>query len=236
MRSYCIRTLALGSFVFTLAGCATYSDMVNSLGPERRVSDLRQSIKAPLQLSEAKSPFCFVPSETYIVMPEEGRVGTVVVTFIDGSEHVLEGDYEGMSVSGDQFQTFTGDADALNELFGDAVSALPPAPYHAKLYFLLDKDELTAESKIKAKAVFDEITNRQVAAISIIGHTDTAASYHYNEELSLRRALKVQKALIEMGIAAEIITTEGKGEYQLLVDTPDNTPEPKNRRVEIDVR
>jgi hypothetical protein len=228
--------MALGSFAFTLTGCATYSDMVNSLGPERRVSDLRESIEAPLQLSEAKSPFCFVPSETYIVMPEEGRVGTVVVSFVDGAEHVLEGDYEGMSVSGNQLQTFTGDAKMVNELFGDAVSALPPAPYHAKLYFLLDKDELTPESKILAKAVFDEITNRQVAAISIIGHTDTAASYRYNEELSLRRALKVQKALIEMGIAAEIITTEGKGEYQLLVDTPDNTPEPKNRRVEIDVR
>jgi hypothetical protein len=78
--------MALGSFAFTFTGCATYSDMVNSLGPERRVSDLRESIEAPLQLSEAKSPFCFVPSETYIVMPEEGRVGTVVVSFVDGAE------------------------------------------------------------------------------------------------------------------------------------------------------
>jgi len=236
MSGFYNRALTLGTFVFTLTGCTTYSNTVNSLGPERPVSDLRESIEAPFQLSGTTSPFCFVPSETYIVMPEEGRVGTVVVSFIDGSEHVLEGDYKGMSVSGNQIQTFTGDNDTVNQLFGDAVSALPPAPYHAKLYFLLDKDELTAESKVKAKAVFDEITSRQVAEISIIGHTDTAASYSYNEELSLRRAVKVQKALVEMGIPANIITTEGNGEYQLLIETPDNTPEPKNRRVEIDVR
>lgn len=222
--------------MLSVTGCATYSDAINSLGPERQISDLRESVEAPIQLSEGKSPFCFVPSETYIVMPEEGRVGTVVVTFIDGAEHVLEGDYSGMSLSENQVQTFTGNAQQVEEMFGEAVAALPAAPYHAKLYFLLDKDELTPESKIKAKAVFDEIAGRQAAEINIVGHTDTAASYSYNEKLSYSRAIKVRDALIALGIPANIISTSGQGEYQLLVDTPDNTPEPKNRRVEIDVR
>lgn len=231
-----VRRLSVSVLLMSLSGCSTYSEVVNSLGPERRLSDLREKLEAPLQLTEGRSPFCYVPSETYIVMPEEGRVGTVVVTFLDGSEHVLEGDYSGMSLDGQRVETFTGDAEQVDTLFGDAVAALPPAPYHAKLYFLLDKDELTAESKVKAKAVFDEIMRRQVAEIAIVGHTDTAASYAYNEELSLRRAMKVRSALIDLGIPAKIISTSGKGEYQLLVDTPDNTPMPENRRVEIDVR
>ena len=231
-----LRLLSLSILSIQLSGCATYADLVNSFGPERQLSDLREVVEAQPQLTEGKSPFCYIPSETYIVMPEEGRIGTVVVTFLDGSEQVLEGDYSGMTLSGDKAEPFVGDAKQVEELFGSAVAALPAAPYHAKLYFLLDKDELTEESKVKAKAVFDEITKRQIAEIAIVGHTDTAASYGYNEKLSLRRAMKVRAALIDLGIPADIITTSGMGETQLLVETPDSTPEPKNRRVEIDVR
>lgn len=230
------RGLLLFGLLLLLPGCAAYSNLVNSLGPDRRLSDLRESVEKPYQLSGKPSPFCHIPSETYIVMPEEGRVGVVSVTFLDGTEQVLEGDYSALSLSANQKLSYVSDDEEVDALFGDAVAALPEAPYHAKLYFLLDKDQLTAESKIKAQAIFDEIISRQIAEISIVGHTDTAASYSYNEALSLRRAMKVRSALIELGIPANIIETTGQGEYQLLVDTPDNTPEPRNRRVEIDVR
>ncbi|MBD3634122.1 MAG: OmpA family protein [Methylophaga sp.] len=169
-------------------------------------------------------------------MPEEGRVGIVSVTFLDGSEQMLEGDYSALTLSANQKRNYVSDEEEVEGLFGDAVAALPAAPYHAKLYFLLDKDELTPESKTKAKAVFDEIIRRQAAEIAIVGHTDTAASYSYNQALSLRRAMKVREALIALGVPANIIETSGQGEYQLLIETPDNTPEPRNRRVEIDVR
>lgn len=230
------RILLFSGLLLTLPGCAIYSNAVNSLGPDRRLSDLRESVEKPYQLTGKPSPFCHIPSETYIVMPEEGRVGIVSVTFLDGTEQELKGDYSALTLSANQKRSYVSDDDEVDALFGDAVSALPAAPYHAKLYFLLDKDELTPESKVKAKAVFDEITDRQVAEIAIVGHTDTAASYGYNEALSLRRAMKVRQALIDLGIPAAIIETTGQGEYQLLVDTPDSTPEPRNRRVEIDVR
>jgi len=219
-----------------LPGCAAYSNLVNSLGPDRQQSELRQVVEAPLELTEDGSPFCAVPSETYMVMPEEGKVGTVAVTFLDGTEQVLHGDYSGMTLAGQQSATFTGDGRLVQELFGAAVSALPPAPYHAKLYFILDKDQLTAESAIKAKQVFDEIIRREIAEIIIVGHTDTAASLAYNDKLSERRAEKVRQSLIDAGISPDIITSRGAGEDELLIETPDNTPKPQNRRVEIDVR
>lgn len=228
MRSSRVGLVAL---TVSLTACSTYSDFINSFGPDRRISDLREGIEAPVQLTQRP-----VPTETYIVMPEDGKVGTVVVTLEDGSEHVLQGDYSGMSLAGGQTETFDGDAEQVDELFGDAVAALPAAPYDARLYFLLDKDELTPESKIQAQQVFDEITGRQIAEIQIVGHTDTVASIAYNEKLSERRAQKVRQALIELGVSDEIIKTSGMGESELLVETADNTPEPKNRRVEIKVR
>ena len=42
--------------------------------------------------------------------------------------------------------------------------------------------------------------------------------------------------LVQIGIPAERITTAGRGERELLVRTPDETDEPRNRRVEINVR
>lgn len=219
-----------------LPGCAAYHNLVNSFAPEKQRSELRQLVEAPLELSDEGSAFCKVPSETYMVMPEEGKVGTVVVTFLDGTEQVLEGDYSAMSVTGNKAETFEGNQEQVQALFGAAVGALPLAPYHAKLYFVLDKDELTHESTLHAQQVIDEIVKREIAEIIIVGHTDTAASFAYNNALSKRRADKVRQKLIDAGIASDIIQTRGAGEYELLLETPDNTPEPQNRRVEIDVR
>lgn len=220
----------------TLSGCATYSNLVNSLGPDKQISELRQLVEAPITLTEGDSPFCKTPSETYMVMPEEGKVGTVVVTFLNGREDILQGDYSGMTLASNKIETFKGDEKQVKDLFGAAVAALPPAPYQARLYFILDKDELTAESTLQEKRIFDEIMRREIAEINIVGHTDTAASFSYNDKLSKRRAEKVRQSLIDSGISPDIIKTRGAGEYELLVDTPDGVQELQNRRVEIDVR
>ncbi|MFT6910632.1 MAG: OOP family OmpA-OmpF porin, partial [Oleiphilaceae bacterium] len=110
------------------------------------------------------------------------------------------------------------------------------APYQARLYFILDKDELTAESTLQEKRVFDEIMRREIAEINIVRHTDTAALFSYNDKLSQQRADKIRQNLIDSGISPDIIKTRGAGEYELLIDTPDGVQELENRRVEIDVR
>ena len=68
-----------------------------------------------------------------------------------------------------------------------------------------------------------------------MGHTDTQASEAYNIALSNRRAELIRENLIEVGIDPEIISTEGRGETDLLVPTDDNVSEVRNRRVVIDV-
>lgn len=220
-----------------LSGCSLYHNTVNLMGPDKPVSELRAAIEAPFKLTEGPSPFCAKPvTETYMVMPEDGKVGIVDITFTDGKQATLEGDYQAIRLLGDESESFVGDEEQLEALFGEALAAMPAEPYYAQLYFILDKDELTADSKAEAQLIYQQITGRQNVEIIIVGHTDTAASSAYNDALSLRRAEKVKQNLIDAGVDASIIKASGMGEQELLVPTPDNTAKPQNRRVEINVR
>lgn len=111
-----------------------------------------------------------------------------------------------------------------------------PAPYTAKLYFLLDQTIFTSDSELEAEEIYQTLLDRNDNKIIISGHTDTSATNTYNDALSQRRAEKVEQDLIDFGISADVISISYKGEYELLVDTPDETIEVMNRRVEINVR
>ena len=177
------------------------------------------------------------PRETYMVMPEaDGKAGTIVVTLKDGREETLHGDYRGMTLAGNKAETFVGNQEQLDKTFGTAVAALPKPPLSATLYFLSGKDELTAESRVTAEAIYRDFRDRKSTEVWIIGHTDTVGSTAYNEGLSLKRAERVRQALLKLGVPAESIVIKGMGKRELLVKTPDGTDEPRNRRVEISVR
>jgi len=111
-----------------------------------------------------------------------------------------------------------------------------PEPFSAKLFFLLDKTEFTAESKVESQEIYQEILDRGFSEVTISGHTDTSASNAYNEALSLRRAKKVRQELIDFGVPADSVRISAEGEYRLLVSTPDGIREVRNRRVEINAR
>jgi len=67
----------------------------------------------------------------------------------------------------------------------------------------------------------------------VVGHTDTKGTNKYNLSLSIKRAEVVKEILINYGIQQSSIKILGKGEESLAVDTPDDTKQPANRRVEI---
>jgi outer membrane protein OmpA-like peptidoglycan-associated protein len=52
----------------------------------------------------------------------------------------------------------------------------------------------------------------------------------------MKRALTVRALLVEAGLDPALIEVSSLGESDLLVKTPDDTPEPRNRRVDITVR
>jgi len=177
------------------------------------------------------------PREVYMVMPEAGgKPGTLIVTLKDGREETLHGDYRAMTQMGGKSETFVGNQEQLERIFGTAVAALPKPPVSATLYFLSGKDELTAESKVTAERVYRDFLDRQSPEVWIIGHTDMVGSNAYNEALSVRRADRVRQALLKLGVPAESIVTKGMGKREPAIQTPDGTDEPRNRRVEISVR
>ena len=72
--------------------------------------------------------------------------------------------------------------------------------------------------------------------VTVVGHTDTTGDRAANFQLGLDRAMRVRRLLVEAGLDASLIEVISHGETDLLVPTPDETSEPRNRRVEIAVR
>ncbi len=68
----------------------------------------------------------------------------------------------------------------------------------------------------------------------IEGHTDTVGTPESNKALSEKRAAAVSEYLVtKFGIDRAILTTIGMGQDGLLVATPAQTPEARNRRVTV---
>lgn len=101
------------------------------------------------------------------------------------------------------------------------------------VFFDWDKSNITpAADRVIGDAV-NAIGRGADARVHVIGHTDTSGSPAYNQRLSVRRAEAVKSSMVAKGIPATNITTEGKGENQLLVQTGPNVREPSNRRAQI---
>jgi outer membrane protein OmpA-like peptidoglycan-associated protein len=101
-------------------------------------------------------------------------------------------------------------------------------------------DNGSAELTPAAIAALDELGKAlSSSALSgykfkIEGHTDTVGSKNYNLELSDRRANAVSAYLEQkFGVSQTRLETVGVGEAHLLVPTPEQTPEPRNRRVTV---
>ena len=111
----------------------------------------------------------------------------------------------------------------------------PPPPQAFMVFFDWDSTRLSPASLNVLEQARDAFKARQGARVTATGHTDTTGTEAYNMALSLRRANAVKDALVKLGVPAAAITTVGRGEAGLLVQTGDGVREPQNRRVEITI-
>jgi hypothetical protein len=117
-------------------------------------------------------------------------------------------------------------------------AAAPPPPPSAAppsfmVFFDWDRSNLSAQATNTIQQAAAAYKTRGGARITATGHTDTSGPENYNMALSLRRANSVKEGLVKAGVPATAITTVGRGEAGLLVQTGDGVREPQNRRVEI---
>ncbi len=179
---------------------------------------------------------CAGHDRTVLLPDREGRSGVLVVKSTQG-ETILDKPYRTADVyRGGRIETQTLDADSVRQQFDQALAAQPPRPVSFTLYFLGDSDELTPESKPIMELIKAELAHRPFPEIAVIGHTDSLGTAAYNDALSLKRAEAVRQILTGAGISSALIEIAGRGSREMLVQTSDGVAEPRNRRVEINVR
>ena len=177
---------------------------------------------------------------TLVVLPKppDGHVGAVMVRPLDGGKPVLlNKPYVAASLRDTKtVRTLPIDPKTVNEVFGKTLAALPAQPTSILVYFVEGTDELNPEAKRAIDRVAAEVAARPAPEITVVGHTDFVGTDHYNDALSLQRALRVRDLLVRRGIPAKIIQVAGRGKREPLIPTSNAVAEPRNRRVEIIVR
>lgn len=181
------------------------------------------------------------PEQHTLVVLLAGSDGTTGKVVVEGEKEsrVLDAAGEATSVSGGRgvpSEPFIMEEEEVGRIFGTTLEAQPERPAVFVLYFEQDADELTPESQALVERILEAIDLRSSVDTSVVGHTDTIGAKDYNYELSSKRAATVRDILVGLGVNPEILQVTSHGEENLLVPTPDETAEPRNRRVEVTVR
>lgn len=175
-------------------------------------------------------------AQSYVVLlaSPDGSVGKVVVRGSKG-EQVIDQVRNAALLDGSAAPAPV-DEIRLQLDFGEAMAARPVLPQHFILYFESGGAQLTAASLALLPEILESAKQRTTVDISVIGHSDTVGKAEVNEALSLKRAQAVATLIQGKGLHVEALSVESHGERNLLVPTPDETPEPRNRRVEVTIR
>ena len=108
-------------------------------------------------------------------------------------------------------------------------------PAQRAVYFERGVSDLTPYN---AEAIYEAVARARaggclIKLILVEGHTDSSDGRA--DSLSERRALSVKEALVNAGVPLDAITTAAKGDSEPALPSPDGTPEPLNRRVEVQI-
>ena len=169
-------------------------------------------------------------------MPDEsGKVGAITVK-TQGDLRVIDKAYH--SVTAKEGTSHLSETQALSEAqvsqeYADLLKAQPAKPSSFMLYFVTGSSELVKESQAIIPQIIKRVKTQMPTEISIIGHADTTGSDNINDPLSLERARAVERILKDSIPSLDGVSVRFFGSKDLLVPTPPNVDEPRNRRVEI---
>lgn len=102
-----------------------------------------------------------------------------------------------------------------------------------KVLFGSDLDSLNAQSEEIVERVGRALLAVDIQRVRVDGHTDSSGQNAYNEQLSLRRANSVVKALSEAGMRPENIQVRGLGSREPVASNATRAGRTENRRVSI---
>jgi OmpA-OmpF porin, OOP family len=180
---------------------------------------------------------CSTTKTLVVLLPEEsGAAGTVAVGE-GASAALLDAPLAAATVDASgNIHKATVTPEEVQRTFGEALAAQPPKPLSFTLYFDIASTEVTPDSQPILEALFAEVAKRQAVEVQVTGHTDRVGTDLNNDRLSLERAQAVLDMLVQRGLKTNFIRAVGRGEREPLIPTPDEQPEPRNRRVEVIIR
>ncbi|WP_172823082.1 OmpA family protein [Hydrogenophaga sp. RAC07] len=169
-----------------------------------------------------------------MLLPEEDNTLGAVAVASGSSTQRLDKAFSYTTVNGNNAtpsNARTVGRDTVNGAYGDLLKANAPAPRIFVLQFLLDKTELTEESRSLVPAMLRVVRARKPARITVFGHADATGTHESNLKLSSDRAEAAADLLRASDPSLKNI------DLQYFGDTKPSTglraSDGKNRRVEI---
>jgi len=108
-----------------------------------------------------------------------------------------------------------------------------PIKAELDIHFRTDSSDISSYSMNLIRNFASFLMKNKGSMVSLTGHTDWRASEEYNMALSYRRANSVKDALVQLGVSANRLTTDGKGESQPIATNSTEEGMAKNRRTEV---
>jgi len=182
---------------------------------------------------------CSTPGTRVVLLPQaDGKPSAVVVSTEDGEETLSEPFQRATAKAHARGAPVVDKADpsrveAENKALFDL---MPPPPQHFALYFEANETVLTAASQHTLNEALAAARARSGGEIVVTGHTDTVGTVAHNDDLSRVRASLVRQIFVDKGFQPDRVEAVGRGERELAIQTGDEVPEPRNRRVTIEVR
>ncbi len=192
---------------------------------------------APLLIALAFLAGCATPTSTrttVVLLPEEDNTVGAVAVASGSSTQRLDKAFSYTTINGNNAtpsNARTVGRDTVNSAYGELLKANPQAPRIFVLQFLLDKAELTEESRSLVPAMLRVVRARKPARITVFGHADATGTHESNLKLSAERAEAAADLLRASDPSLKNI------DLQYFGDTKPSTglraSDAKNRRVEI---
>ena len=182
---------------------------------------------------------CCPPRTTVVLIPDAGgKVGQVEVTTTAGSTVLSQANESAMAKLSEQAPTKAVQLSEkkINDMFAETLAKEPMPPEHYRFYFATGKADLLPEAAEELGKAIAAIRIRKSCDLSVIGHADRVGDNSTNEGLSMRRAEAVAAALSISGVTRECFDLRYYGENDPAVPTADEVDEPRNRRVEVEIR
>lgn len=111
-----------------------------------------------------------------------------------------------------------------------------PTSVNLRLHFPFNSSVIPVSDYPQVDKLAKIMKDNPPAKAIIVGHTDYTGTDEYNQKLSERRSRALGDRLIKDGIAADRITTSGKGEKEPIATNSTREGRALNRRIHVELQ